>query len=142
MNLPSVSLLAVAGDSGVLFDFLHTMKGPDFLVLYGGWFVITFGIVLVLRRQDHDNVMTTLAGLACFIGLGLARLIDGSAHGMHKWNLLIAMMIIGGFCFVIRLEQSSGGSSDGSSWWSSCSTGGGCGGGGCGGGGCGGCGGG
>jgi hypothetical protein len=125
-----------------LFDLLHEMRGPDFLVLYAVWFALTFGTVLILRAKGHDDALTNAGGWLLFLGLGVARIIVGSQHGLHKWGYLIAMMGIGSIIFALRVEQVSDGSSGSSSWWSSCSTGGGCGSGGCGGGGCGGCGGG
>jgi uncharacterized membrane protein YgcG len=128
---------------GGWFDFLHTMRGPDFLLLYFIWFIVTFGTVLLFRWRGKDTPLVTLGGLACYELLGLVRIIVGSMHGMQKWDFLILMMVIGGVIFLIRasFNQSNG---DGGSWWSSnCSSGSSCGGGGgCGsGGGCGGCGG-
>ena len=125
-----------------MFDFLHTMQGPDFLILYAVWFVVAFGTVFGLRRARGSNRLIDLAGAAAFLGLGIARFVIGSAHGLEKWDFLIMMMVFGSVAFFLRVTESSGGSSsDGSSSSSSCSSGssgGGCGGGG---GGCGGCGG-
>ena len=133
MNFRAAHILAAAGDGA--FSFLTTLKGPEFLALFAGWFVLTFLTVLVLRWRGYDTPFTTIIGLICFELLGVARIVDGSAHGMHKWDLLILMMVVGGFGFFIRVKNFN--RSDGSrgSSWSSCS--GGCGGGG----GCGGCGG-
>jgi hypothetical protein len=143
MNFPA-SIFAQADDG--IFSFLHTMRGPDFLLLYFVWFIVTFGGVLLLRWNGHDSPLTTVAGLLLYELLGVLRIISGSAHGMHKWEFLILMMVIGAVVFVVRikLNQSSG---DGGHWWSSssggssCSSGGGGAGCGGGGGGCGGCGG-
>ncbi len=33
-------------------SFLHTMSGPDFLMLYGLWFIATFGAVLFAVGAD------------------------------------------------------------------------------------------
>jgi hypothetical protein len=145
--------LFAAASSGPL-DFLHTMKGPDFLGLFFVWFLVTFLTVVTLRAAGYDDYRVTAAGLACFEALGVARIVVGSFHGMGKWGFLIAMMGIGALCFFIRakhFEGTGGGSGDGGggdtggTWWSSDSGGSGSsGGGGCGGGGsgCGGCGGG
>ena len=141
MNAFSPALLAAASNASDPLRFLHTMRGPDFLVLYAVWFVILFAAVLILRHTGFDNGFTTLGGLTLFLGLGIARIAVGTAHGMHNWSYLIMMMIFGAIFFLARLEQVSGSDSSSNSWWSSCSTGGGCGSGGCGGGGCGGCGG-
>lgn len=119
-------------------NFLETMKGPEFLALYLGWFVFVFCCVLVARKCGADSPITTSIGLILFEGLGVARLIIGSAHGMHKFEILFVMMFVGAILFLVRAENLSSGS--GSSSGGSCG-GGGCGGGGCGGGGCGGCGG-
>ena len=143
MNFPP-AILAQAG--GGVFNFLHTLRGPDFLLLFWVWFLVTFGGTLLLRWRGRDTPLTTILGLLCFEALGVARMIDGSAHGLHKWEFLILMMVIGGICFFIRANNfqfgGGNGSCSGGSWWSSGSScsggGGGCGGGG---GGCGGCGG-
>lgn len=141
MHAPLATMFAQA--QAGWFDFLHTMRGPDFLLLYAVWFLVTFGSVLLFRWRGHDTPLTTAIGLAVYELLGVVRIISGSAHGMHKWEFLIAMMFVGAIIFLIRVEfnQSNG---SGGSWWSrNCSSGSSCGGGGgcCGGGGCGGCGG-
>ena len=146
---PHPVILAQTADQGIL-GFLHTMRGPDFLLLFGVWFLVTFGGVLLFRWRGQDTPFTTITGLAGYELLGIVRIIDGSAHGMHNWGFLILMMIIGGIIFLIRAEhfENTGNDGSGGSWWNSNSSGGssGCssGGGGCGGGGggCGGCGGG
>jgi hypothetical protein len=132
---------AVFGD-GTLSEFLQTLPGPEFLAVYLVWFGLTFGTVLALRAKGYDNALTTLGGLALFLGLGVVRIAVGSAHGLESWNYLILMMALGTVCFFARARKVSSGDSSSGSGWSSCSTGGGCGGAGCGGGGCGGCGGG
>src|SRR5262245_11011055 len=121
-------------------NFLQTMRGPEFLALYAVWFVLTFGGMFIVRHIVSDTIWTSLAGLLVFEGLGLARYLVGSAHGMQNWEFLFAMMFIGALFFLVRAQHMKS-NSDGSWWGGSCG-GGGCGGGGCGGGGCGGCGGG
>jgi hypothetical protein len=139
---PLFPVLAQAG--GGILAFFGTMQGPDFLGLYLGWFFLTRLTVMFLRHFGHDTTATTLIGLVCYELLAVARIIAGTAHGLHRWGFLIAMMVVGGLIFFLRAEHLKKG--DGSSWitscgtGSSCSGGGGCGGGGCGGG-CGGCGG-
>jgi hypothetical protein len=128
-------------DNSTYLNFLHEMKGPDFLVLYAIWFALILGIVLALRRRGCNNNVTDMIGALVFLSLGAARLAVGSAHGLHKWTFLGIMMAVGTICFFVRVTQTGQGDSSSGSWWSSCSSGGGCGGGGCGGGGCGGCGG-
>ncbi len=141
MNTPLYAVFFVAAAGGP-FDFLPTIKGPDFLFLYALWFAALFVAVLMLRSAGHDTPLVSGVGLALFEGLGVARYLVGSAQGMHRWEYLGVMMLVGGSCFVLRVESfkgsgGSGGSCGGGSI-SSCSGGGGCGGGG---GGCGGCGG-
>jgi uncharacterized membrane protein YgcG len=118
-----------------IFDFLGTMKGPEFLVLFFVWFLLLFGAVLLLRRWGFDTPVTTLTGFVLFEALGVARYLIGSASGMRKWEIMVFMMILGGIAFFTRGSSSRGGALSGDS-------GGGCGSdGGGGGGGCGGCGG-
>ena len=71
MNLPSVIF---AQADGGLFRFLHTMRGPDFLLLFGVWFVITFGGVLLFRWRGQDTPVTTLLGLIAYEALGVSQL--------------------------------------------------------------------
>jgi len=147
MNAP-LFLSALPAVNGSVLDFLHTTKGPDFLAVFFGWLIVVRGVVGILRRRGFDNWGTTIVGLLCFEALGVARILIGTFHGMHKWDFLILMMMFGSLCFIIRAKHfprsndPSGGSSSCStvSSISSCSSGGG---GGCGGGGggCGGCGG-
>jgi uncharacterized membrane protein YgcG len=132
-------------DTGV-FSFMHTMRGPEFLVFYGIWFFIVFVAVWIARKCDRDTPLITVAGLCAFELPGIVRIIIGSQHGMHRWWFLVILMILGFIAFLLRAEHFDGlgsgncNSSCSSSSSSSCSSGGGgCGGGG--GGGCGGCGG-
>jgi hypothetical protein len=118
------------------FDFLRTMRGPEFLVVFGIWFVLVFGAVLLLRRWGFDNALTTLVGIALFESLGVARLATASEAGMRNFEGLFVMMFIGFWLFLVRWRSSNGGG-----FYVEGSDGGGCGGSGCGGGGCGGCGG-
>jgi hypothetical protein len=118
-----------------LFDFLGTMKGPEFLVLYFVWFLLLFGAVFLLRRWGFDTPWTTRIGVLLFEALGIARFVIGSAQGMHMWAIMFTMMALGPFAFWVRGGDSNGGGFH-------FDVGGGCGSdGGCGGGGCGGCGG-
>jgi uncharacterized membrane protein YgcG len=121
--------------------FLHTMKGPQFLIVYVLWFWLLFGALWILRRRGFERPFVDFIAALLFIGLGVARIIIGSAYGLHKFELLILLMIVGTIFLSSRLDRTGGGKSGSSNWWSSCSSGGGCGSGGCGGGGCGGCGG-
>jgi len=122
--------------------FLETVRGPEFLVLFGGWFLLCWSALLVLRRTGRDHPLTTVIMLALFESLGVARYVVGSAAGLHRWMFLSLMMVIGALFFLLRVQQGAGtGSDGGGTSSSSCSTGGGgCGSAGCGGGGCGGCG--
>ena len=114
-----------------IFNFIN---GPDFLVCYVVWFLVTWIGMLICRSKGHDTPMTTAIGLALFELVGLFRMWEGTAHGMHKWNGLVTMMTFGAFFFILR-ASSSGDGSDGGGFWSSCSGSSGCGGGGgCGGG--------
>jgi hypothetical protein len=115
-------------------QFLGTMKGPEFLVLFFVWFLLLFGGVLLLRWWGFDTPLTTLTGFVLFEALGVARFVIGSANGMQNWGIMAFMMILGGIAFFTRGSSLSGGALSGDS-------GGGCGSNeGCGGGGCGGCG--
>ena len=128
---------ASAASTGDALDFLHTMKGPDFLCLFLLWFLATILTVVFLRKRGRDSVAITIAGFICFESLGVARIAVGSAHGLHNWSFLILMMIVCALFFVLRAKYFEGMAGAGGS---SCS-GSGCGGGGGCGGGCGGCGG-
>lgn len=134
----------IAQADGSLWDFLHTIRGPAFLILFFAWLLAILGVVWSFRGTGKDTPLVTLIGLLCFEGLGVARFIVGSAHGMHRWGGLIFFMMIGAILILVRgvhFEKSTGSCSSGtscSSGGSSCSSGGGCGRGG----GCGGCGGG
>jgi len=119
-------------------DFLESVRGPEFLGLYLGWFVVTWIGMMIVRHNVADNAITSLTGLVLFEALGVARYVIGSRHGMQNWEFLFVMMIVGAIFFLARAKNFSSGS--GGFWTGSCG-GGGCGGGGCGGGGCGGCGG-
>ena len=107
----------LAQTDGGIFRFLHTMRGPDFLLLFGIWFIVTFGCVLLFRWRGQDTPFTTLTGLLCFEALGAARIMDGAAHGLHKWGFLILMMIVGGIIFIIRTEHFNSQGGDGSGGW-------------------------
>lgn len=130
------------------FDFLYTMKGPDFLLLYFIVFVFLRVFVALARAQEgFAELAAPVIGCLVYEIFGAVRMVVGSAHGLHKWDFLILMMVIGGPLFFVRFDNIGGGASGtgGGGWFgcgSSCGGGGGCGGGGCGGGGCGGCGGG
>ncbi|HEV8541368.1 MAG TPA: hypothetical protein VGR78_03160, partial [Verrucomicrobiae bacterium] len=49
---------------------LLTIKGPEFLGLYFGWFVLTFSTVLLLRKKLADSPLVTVGGLLAFELLG------------------------------------------------------------------------
>jgi len=118
-----------------IFDFLWTMKGPEFLVLYFVWFLLLYGAVFFLRRWGLDTRVTTYAGLIPFVAVGVARFYLGSGQGMENFGGLVAMMVLGYVAFHVRRSDSD----RGGFYFEG---GGGCGSdGGCGGGGCGGCGG-
>src|ERR1700722_12544318 len=91
----------IIGSIGQLFDFFHTMPGEDFLVLYAVWLLVTWVMVLVLRAKDFDTPITTISGLVLFEGVGVLRYLIGSAHGMHRWGFMAAMMVGGIFFFVL-----------------------------------------
>lgn len=133
-----------------MMEYLGTMAGPDFLVLFAVWFVFTYGGVLVCRSAGWDTPMVTIVGLALFEGLGALRFIAGTQHGLQRWGILIGMMILGGFIFTLRKSNLNrtgrGGGSSGCGSAFGCGSAGsssscGSGGSSCGGGGCGGCGG-
>jgi hypothetical protein len=125
-----------------LHELLYTVRGPEFLKWFVAWFVVLRLAVGLIRYLGFDNLFTTLVGIIVFEWLGLARMAIGMAHGMHKWDFLIAIMVFGAVAFTARADQFQ---ASGSSrrWGGSCSSGSSCSsGGGCGGGsGCGGCGG-
>ena len=102
------SIMTAAADSSVLFAFLDTMGGPDFLLLYAVWFFLTFGTVLILRWRGKGGALATLGGVAAFELPGLARWGVGSANGMHEWGFLFLMMIVGGILFLLRFESRGG----------------------------------
>ena len=86
------------------FGFLQTMRGPDFLLLYLVWFIISFGVVLVTRWRGNDSAWVTLAGLFVYEALGFLRIVIGSMHDLHRWTFLVLMMIFGGLIFLIRVN--------------------------------------
>ena len=118
--------------------FMATLKGPEFLVFY---VVVLVAIIIAAARARarwEDSLSITLVGLIIYEAIGVLRYIDGSAAGMHKFDIMFLMMGVGGLLMFARAEHFSGNSSSSgcssSGCGSSCS---GCGGGG----GCGGCGG-
>src|SRR5579862_9459788 len=123
-----------------LFGILEFIKGPEFLAIYGAWWLIVFIGVLLLRRKGYEHGVTAAWGLAMFLGVGLFRIVDGESHGMHRWGFLVLMMFVGAVLLSVRAESGGDGTSWGGSGCSSSCGGGGGSGGGCGGG-CGGCGG-
>ena len=139
MELHHLSFILAAAEDGGAFSFFHKATASEFLSGYAVWFLFLFvGSRTIQKGKADDHPIPTLVGLFLFESVGLLRIVNGSSHGMHKWDFLILMMILGGVMFFARFEKTGG--SSGSS--SSCSSGG-CssGGGGGGGGGCGGCGG-
>lgn len=132
-----------ATTDGWPLDFFHRVKGPEFLIGYGIWFALLFGISRCWRKDGGPHPVASGACWLLFVVVGVIRIYVGSTHGMHKWELLILMMILGSMLFFARFDNTGGSSGSSSTWGScsgsSCSSGGGCGGGG---GGCGGCGGG
>jgi uncharacterized membrane protein YgcG len=118
---------------------MATLKGPGFLFFYGVVFIAILISVSQLRKVWYDSAQISILGLIIYEAIGVARFNDGSAAGMHKFEFMFFMMVIGGFLMFTGWQNSSGSSSSSSSCsssngGSSCS---GCGGGG----GCGGCGG-
>ena len=116
------------------------MLGPAFLVYFGGILICGLILCAVLRANWGDQRVITLCGFLVYEGIGTVRLFWGVAHGMHKFDIMLAMMIFGGFLFFARASTLSNMNSSGSGCSSSCSGGGGGCGSSCGGGGCGGCG--
>src|SRR5690242_702365 len=90
---------------GNLFDFFHTMKGEDFLLLYAVWLLVLWAGVLLLRFGGKDHPVTTLTGWALFEGMGGLRYLIGSAHGMQRWEFLVLMMIFGSLFFIVRAHH-------------------------------------
>ncbi|MSU36083.1 MAG: hypothetical protein EXS36_13470 [Pedosphaera sp.] len=102
-----------AAEDGV-FSFLHTLNGPEFLGLFAAWFALTFVTVLILRKLGRDTPLTSIIGLSCFELLGMLGIIIGSAHGLHTWEYLILMMVLGGVAFLLRVDFKSSADSSGS----------------------------
>ena len=116
----STSVLAAAADGGA-FSFFYTATAAEFLSGYLLWFVFLFvGSRAIQKGKADDHPLPTFAGLFLFESVGLLRIVIGSSHGMHKWDFLIVMMILGGVMFFSRFEKTGG--SSGSS--SGCSSGG------------------
>jgi len=122
--------------------YMQSLKGPEFLGFYFKYFLGCLVALWLMRKYWDDSAHVTFTGLFLFESVGLLRLVDGYAAGMHKFTFLYLMMGIGAVLYFIRAEHfssdrnSSGSSCSGFSSCSSCGSG--CGGG-CGG--CGGCGG-
>lgn len=144
MNPLAPNLPLTATGQGFL-ALTQGIDGPSFLVLFVLWLIGLRVALWVLRTRGFDTPFTTLACLGLFEGAGIFRIVDGHAHGMRRWLLLVLLMVIGGVVMFLRAEHFNQSGKDDSGGSSSCSTsscssgGGGCGGGG---GGCGGCGGG
>ena len=121
--------------------WLRVMEGPEFLVVFSVWFLLTWVLVLVLRQHGFDTPLLNVGGFALFEALGIARYVLSEPAGMEDWGFMVLMMLFGGLCFFLRARHFKQGGKDSGS--SGCFSAGGCGSGGsCGGGGCGGCGGG
>lgn len=139
LRMLGVAALLVAIVWLASYLYMFTLKGPDFIVFYllllGGIWLAVLGAKAALNREWLPRI----AGLIAFEGVGAIRLVTGLMAGMHTFDLLLIMMLMGGCSFLLKAQE-GGGDSSGWGVGSACS-GGGCGGGGCGGGGCGGCGG-
>ncbi|MDB6130665.1 MAG: hypothetical protein JWM04_1772, partial [Verrucomicrobiales bacterium] len=97
-------LFLAEADAGI-FSFLHTMRGPAFLVVYAVWFFLLFGIILLIRHRGNDSRLVTLVVIGAFEALGIARIFVGSSHGLHKWQFLLAMMVVGFVAFIMRTDH-------------------------------------
>ena len=113
MNLLISPWLAQAEDG--LGSFVTRLTGPQFLGWYALWFVLVFGVVLVLRWREVNTPALTLIGLLGYEIPGFLRIYVFSEPGMHKWAFLIAMMVFGGLAFLSRSENPDG---SGRRWWS------------------------
>ena len=146
-------VLTVASAALVAFGsyafFASSLKGPQFL----GYYLVLL-IVLGLLRGALEDDLARFAPLLLFEGVGVWRIVEGMANGMHRFTYLQILMLFGGFLLVVNATsfpsayranrgRYSGSSRSSCSSGSSCSSSSGSGGGGCGGGGggCGGCGG-
>lgn len=120
MMPPVLQLPLAAANDGGPFSFFHTAKGPEFLFGYAIWFGVLFLGSLAIRKDGARHPAASIA--ACFLYeiVGVIRIVDGSAHGMHKWNFLIIMMVFGAVFFFVRFDKTGGSSDSSSSWWSSC----------------------
>ena len=114
-------------------DYTVDMNGPGFLGFYFLLFFIVWVFSSVIRWFWIVSDEVSKVGFVLFEGVGVLRFIDGWSLGMRDFEIMIIMMVLGGFIFFLRAEHMQG--SGNSSGCSGCSSGGGCGGG------CGGCGG-
>ena len=147
---PPSDLTAVILAAGVLVGIIVTvasmvgrpMRGPAFLGLYIVTFAVTFGGATLLRHAWRDTWILSVAGFVAFEVVGLIRIAEGLSRGMHKFQFLGLMMLVGGLAFFVRAKEDGtghglfghcGGGHSGSCGSSGCGSGGGCGGGGCGG---------
>ena len=114
-------------------DYIRQLDGPEFLWLYGIYFIAIYFARWVWSAFSVDTFLGTLVSLVLFEGLGILRIIDGKAVGMSQFDITYILMFVGLLILCFRRDDRRG---DGhaSSVCSGCS---GCGGGG---GGCGGCG--
>jgi hypothetical protein len=117
------------------------MSGPTFLFMY--FLIGLAGCVAILMAHGTHAILPLAPTLAiCFVAyelIGAIRWWYGVTQGMHRFTILMWMMILGPAAVAVALisphvDFAGGGGGGGCG-------GGGCGGGGCGGGGCGGCGG-
>ncbi len=141
---PKIKIAAGLGIITVLVAGMHQIEltGPEFLSFYFA-LGVGFCIAFLIARFTGCSATVFIILLLAFEAIGLMRLGYGLTQGMHKFETLGQMMLLGPFSFLMVSAVGQGGSS-GSGLGGGCSSGSSCGGGGgggCGGGGCGGCGG-
>ncbi len=92
-----------------LLELFSMMNGPEFLMLYAMWFFLVFIMTNTLRHKGFDSALTTVGCLVLFEGLGIARIIVGSQHDLHRWGFLVLMMLVGGVLLLVRITSMGGG---------------------------------
>src|SRR5579872_2974500 len=96
MNLivPPKGIVAAIED---YFHVFAAMDGPSFLLVYVVWLLVLWLGVILLRACNYDTPLVSVTGLVLFEGGGVLRYFIGSAHGMHRWGFMIALMLVGAF---------------------------------------------
>jgi hypothetical protein len=99
-----LTVLVLLGLTAIILLVQTGMNGPQFLVLYWITFVGLWIAREFLADLDGDSWVSRLP-VVLFIGIGAIRLGYGMWHDMHRFGLLIVVMVVGGFLIVAGVES-------------------------------------